>query len=349
MPGGDSSAWIRSGSPLVHLLPSVYSPRMKFVRDELGGSTDCLVGDSPAMKKLRHTLARIAPYPRPILVRGERGVGKELVAQLLNALSPRAARPFITVNCGAVPHGVMGSEIFGHEKGAFTSATGLRAGKLEMADGGTLFLDEIGNMPLELQKMLVRVIEYQRFERVGGSRPIEVDVRIIAATNADLDERVRRGEFLADLYDRIRYAEIRVPLLGERREDIPDLSRHFLERLISEMPWLQVRRISDAALVELSLRPWPGNVRELRAAIETAAVLCDSSEIQTCDLPPRRGEPSCGPVDGGFHEQVCAFERRVLVEAIRSSRNGRSAAQKLLLSYDQFRRLVRKHELALNE
>lgn len=303
-----------------------------------------MIGDSRAMLDLFSAVEKVAQFPRPALIRGERGAGKEVIARLLHDLSPRQGHPFVEVNSAALSSGLIASEIFGHEKGSFTSATGRRIGKLEEANGGTLFLDEIGNMPLELQKLLLRVIEYQRFERIGGSEKISVDVRIIAATNMDLESAIERGLFNPDFFDRIRYAEIVVPPLRERKEDIPDLARHFLERLRTEMPSIQPTTISDEALVDLAMRPWPGNVRELRASVETAAVFSQGSAIRSHDLPPRRSD---GPTarGEGFEERVTGFESKLLIEALQSSPDLKAAAARLKLSYDQLRRLMKKHDL----
>ncbi len=296
------------------------------------------------MQELRRIIERVAPFPRPVLIRGPRGSGKEAVACLLHHFSPRQDKPFVVFNAAGLVSGLMASEIFGHEKGAFTSATDRRPGKLEQADGGTLFLDEIGNMPLDLQKLLLRVIEYQRFERVGGSGAIDVNVRIIAATNADLEEQIAAGEFSADLYDRIRYAEVHVPALYERREDIPDLASHFLAQIRVEMPWLPAARLADETLLDLAYRPWPGNVRELRATIEAAAVVADGAIIEARHLPPRRGELPVA-TEGDFTSRVAAFEKQLLAAALRTAPNGKSAAAALGLGYDQFRRLQKKHQL----
>lgn len=302
-----------------------------------------LIGDSRAMLDLLAAVEKVSQFPRPVLIRGERGAGKEIIARLLHELSPRQGRPFVEVNSAALPSGLIASEIFGHEKGAFTSATGRRIGKLEEANGGTLFLDEIGNMPLELQNLLLRAIEYQRFERIGGAEKISVNVRIVAATNMDLEAAIERGLFNPDLFDRIRYAEIVVPPLRERKEDIPDLARHFLEHLRTEMPSVRPTTISDDALVDLAMRPWPGNVRELRAAVETAAVFSQSAAIQSHDLPPRRSsDQTC---DAGFDERVSAFERKILTESLQSANDLTIAASRLKLSYDQLRRLLKKHGL----
>lgn len=303
-----------------------------------------LVGNSPAMQELRRTIEKIAPFPRPVLIRGARGSGKEAVACLLHQLSPRKDKPFVVFNAAGLASGLMASEIFGHEKGAFTSATERRPGKLEQADSGTLFLDEIGNMPLDLQKLLLRVIEYQRFERVGGSGTVEVDARIIAATNADLEELIAAGAFSADLYDRIRYAEVRVPALYERREDIPDLAGHFLTQIRAEMPWLSAHRLADETLLDLAYRPWPGNVRELRATVEAAAVMADGAAVESRHLPPLRGE-SPAATETDFVARVAAFEKQLLHDALRTAPHGKAAAAALGLGYDQFRRLQKKHQL----
>lgn len=315
-----------------------------FSKTSAGGQV--FVGTSDSVVALHEQIKKMAAFPRPVLVLGERGVGKELVARMLHELSPRSERPFVVVNSGAVAEGLMASEVFGHERGAFTSATNRRRGKLEEADGGALFLDEIANMPLDLQRLLIRVIEYQEFERVGGTEKVRVEARIIAATNADLEERVEDGSFLPDLYDRLRFGVIRVPPLRGCRDDIPDLARHFLRNIKSEMPWLTAEKISDDAIVELMTRPWPGNVRELRAAVETAAVLAEGAAIECGDLPDHRRSRMPGTEEAsGFADQVAAYEKKLLLGALESSSTRKDAAKRLELSYDQFRRLAKKHNL----
>jgi DNA-binding NtrC family response regulator len=222
-----------------------------------------IVGDSQAMRTVMTKIEKVAPVPRPVLVLGPRGTGKELGARAIHMLSPRASEPYITINCAAVAESLLESELFGHEEGAFTGATKQKEGKFELADGGTLFLDEIGNMSLEFQAKILRILEYQRFERVAGSDSIQVDVRVIAATNVDLRSAMDEGRFRRDLYDRLAFEVIDLPPLRDRLDDIPVLAMHFLERFKEEVSGLRVQGISEAALERLTAYDFPGNVREL--------------------------------------------------------------------------------------
>jgi DNA-binding NtrC family response regulator len=305
-----------------------------------------LVGDSPALCALRAEIHKFAAFPRPVLIRGERGTGKELVAQALHAASARAIGPFLTVNCAGFVGGLSASEFFGHEKGAFTGAAARRIGLFEEADGGSLFLDEIGNMPLELQRLLLRAIEYRTFRRIGGTRDLEADVRIIAASNVALEER---PDFLPDLLDRLRYVEIRVPPLKERLDDIPLLAEHFLEAIRKEAPMIRAEGLDASALAALRARPWPGNVRELKAAVERAAFGGNGPLIKASDLEPTSAAASSSPaslaVAKTVRQETAALERARIEEALRLHKTLRAAAPALGLSYDALRRLIRKHGL----
>src|SRR5688572_5732803 len=214
------------------------------------------------MRNVMTKIERVAPVPRPVLVLGPRGTGKELVARAIHQLSRRATEPYVTINCAAVAESLLESELFGHEEGAFTGATKQKEGKFELADGGTLFLDEIGNMSLDFQAKILRVLEYQRFERVAGAESIQVDVRVIAATNADLQLAMDYGKFRRDLYDRLTFEVIVLPPLRERPDDIPALAAHFIGRFREEVSGLPVREISADALDCLARYDFPGNVRE---------------------------------------------------------------------------------------
>mgnify|MGYP000815697772 CR=1 FL=1 len=234
--------------------------------------TEQIIGTSPQMEHVRQLIDKVAPCEARVLITGENGTGKELVARWLHAKSSRAAAPFVEVNCAAIPSELIESELFGHEKGAFTSAIKQRKGKFEQADGGTLFMDEIGDMSPAAQAKVLRALQENRISRVGGDKEIEVDVRVIAATNKDLKELIRRGEFREDLYHRIGVVVIRVPALREHAGDIPQLVGHFI-RTISEEYGTAPKPIDRAALEALQGMPWSGNIRELRNVVERLIVL----------------------------------------------------------------------------
>ena len=243
-----------------------------------------IIGRSDAVGRLREKLALVAPTNASVLITGENGTGKELVARALHALSRRAPHAFVEVNCAAIPEDLIESELFGHEKGAFTGASSRHRGKFDLAHEGTLFLDEIGDMSLKTQAKILRILEEQRFERVGGSRPIQVDVRVVAATNKNLEEEIAKGGFREDLYHRINVLPLTVPPLRERREDIPLLAAHFLQEL-SEGGDAPAKTFSPAALEALTALPWPGNVRELKNFVFRLAILSPGAVIDTADLP----------------------------------------------------------------
>lgn len=242
-----------------------------------------LVGDSPQMQQLRETIGRIAVSDATALVRGESGVGKELVARAIHFNSNRRAGPFVCLNCAALTESLLESELFGHEKGSFTGATEKKIGKFEQADGGTLFLDEVGEMPMAIQAKFLRVLEGQSYERVGGNTSIKSDVRVVGATNRDLEAAVESGDFRRDLFFRLQILEIQVPALREHSSDIPPLADHFLDRCGSRLSQ-QGLRLSEEAMQALCNYDWPGNVRELRNVIERAVVLADGVEILASDI-----------------------------------------------------------------
>jgi DNA-binding NtrC family response regulator len=246
------------------------------------GRPDFIATD-PAMQAVMDTIARVGPSDANVLITGEHGTGKEVVAQTLHALSDRASRPLVAVNTGAIPDGIFESELFGHVKGAFTDARTDRIGRFELADGGTIFLDEIGNVPLRQQAKLLRVLESGEVERVGSSRPRKVNVRVLSATNSDLPTACASGQFREDLLFRLNTVEIHVPALRERREDIPVLASHFLGRYAARYR-RQVKSFDPAALLALKQYSWPGNVRELEHTIERAVLMCRTGEIQPADL-----------------------------------------------------------------
>ncbi|HTM20207.1 MAG TPA: sigma-54 dependent transcriptional regulator [Kofleriaceae bacterium] len=314
-----------------------------------------IVGGSMVLTQVMGIVERVAPVPRPVLVLGERGTGKELIARAIHHLSPRSGEPFVTINCAAVPESLLESELFGHEEGAFTGATKRKEGKFELADGGTLFLDEIGNMSLDFQAKILRVLEYQRFERVAGAEAIQVDVRVIAATNADLRIAMAEGKFRRDLYDRLAFEVIRLPALRERMDDVPSLAAHFLGRFREEVG-IDVDEISAEALDRLAAYDWPGNVRELKNVVERAVYSARAKVITGADieaaLPPDRDAPAAEAaafVDDPslpLAERVDAFERTLCRDALERTRfNQREAAEMLGLTYDQFRQRYRKYGL----
>jgi DNA-binding NtrC family response regulator len=244
-----------------------------------------IIGESAPIQEVLVKIEQMAPVSSTVLIQGESGTGKELVAKAIHDLSPRRGQAFIAVNCAALPETLLESELFGHEKGSFTGAAERRLGRFELADGGTIFLDEIGEIPVSTQVKLLRVLESRSFFRVGGTQPIKVDVRVIAATNRDLKERVGLREFRDDLYYRLNVLNIYLPPLRERREDIPLLVRRFIRELAVQHD-RTFRGITPEAMQRLVSAPWPGNVRQLRNLIESMVVLAPGSEIRASDIPP---------------------------------------------------------------
>ncbi|MDL1971498.1 MAG: sigma-54 dependent transcriptional regulator [Candidatus Desulfofervidaceae bacterium] len=275
-----------------------------------------LTGQSKAMQRVKEQIRRVAPTNASVLITGENGTGKELVARAIHYYSKRAHGPFIEVNCAAIPDDLIESELFGHEKGAFTGAHTRKRGKFDLAHGGTLFLDEIGDMSSKTQAKVLRVIQEQRFERVGGTKTIQVDVRIVAATNKNLEEEINKGNFRADLYYRLNVVPIEVPPLRERKEDIPLLVEEFLKEFASEIH-LGQKKIDEEALHLLMQYDWPGNVRELKNIIERLVIMTPGEVITAKDIPEsiaKRKEHS--PVDffsiDNFKEAKTLFEREYL-------------------------------------
>jgi DNA-binding NtrC family response regulator len=266
------------------LRSSGFREEIRSLRGELRelGRFGALIGRSPAMQAVYDLLAKVAPTDATVLVTGESGTGKELVAETVHRLSRRAQRPFVAVNCGAISGNLIESELFGHERGSFTGAERQRKGVFERAHTGTLFLDEISEMPVELQVKLLRVLETGSFARVGGEKPIEVDVRVVAASNRDLDAAVADGKFRADLLYRLRVVPVELPPLRERGEDVAVLAQHFLDEFARQQG--SRKRFSAAALAALVACPWPGNVRELRNAVQQASILA-GEEIGVEHLP----------------------------------------------------------------
>jgi transcriptional regulator with GAF, ATPase, and Fis domain len=243
-----------------------------------------MIGESPAMAKVYRFVAQVAPSDSTVLIAGESGTGKELVARALHRNSPRATKPLVAINCAALTENLLEDELFGHERGAFTGAIAQKKGKFEMADGGTLFLDEVGELAPNLQAKLLRVLQEREFDRVGGTRPIRVDVRIVAATNLDLEAAVKATTFRQDLFFRLNVVRIMMPALRERPEDIPSLASHF-SRKLSPKTKRRISGISHAAEAALCRYDWPGNVRELENAIERAMVLGSGDLLLPEDLP----------------------------------------------------------------
>jgi DNA-binding NtrC family response regulator len=286
-------------------------------KDELS-----LIGDSGPMSSLRALIERAAPSDLPILILGENGTGKELVARAIHELSPRRTQPFLKMNCAAVPAELVESELFGHEKGAFSGALAQRRGRFEQADGGTLFLDEIGDMPAAMQAKLLRVLQGGELSRVGGSGEIKVDVRVISATNRDIDTLLGDGRFREDLYYRINTLTLKVPALRERPGDVPALAGHFAAAACRRNAW-KPRQFSTEALELLRQQPWKGNVRELRNVVERALILTAADPILPQDLrtalpaaAPAR--PGAIPVEGTLRDLVDAHERDVIRERLRA-------------------------------
>lgn len=349
-------------------------------RSETPVQIDEALGQSEAFLEFQERLSEVAPINRPILLIGERGTGKELAATRLHFLSNRWQGPFVALNCSALAPSLIESELFGHERGAFTGAAQRRTGRFEAADSGTLFLDEIGNIPLEAQEKILRVVEYGAFERVGSSQSIDVDVRIIAATNIDLTEKAKKGLFMRDLLDRLSFEVLYLPPLRERSGDIAFLSNHFAARMAFEMGRKGIPRFSKEADAELEAYHWPGNVRELKNVVERAVYRSNSSIIKEIifnpfqdpfekpqddalsmvenkDSQPLEGNDSSPEIFKGhedlmdmpLQEAVWEFKVRLLERALETAKyNQKKATQILGMTYHQFRGLYRKYKESKN-
>ncbi len=263
-----------------------------------------IIGEAPAMQEVFRAIGRLSHSNITVLINGESGTGKELVAQALHRHSPRARAPFIALNMAAIPKDLMESELFGHEKGAFTGAASLRRGRFEQADGGTLFLDEIGDMPADTQTRLLRVLADGEFYRVGGHTPVKVDVRIIAATHQNLENLVQEGKFREDLFHRLNVIRIHIPRLSDRREDIPSLTRHFLNRAAQELS-VEPKLLKAETEEYLKQLPWPGNVRQLENTCRWITVMASGREVHVSDLPPEllQQRPDT-PADAGWEQAL---------------------------------------------
>ncbi len=284
-----------------------------------------LVGSGAAMKKLAAQIDRVAASETRVCILGETGTGKELVARAIHEKSPRREQAFITLNCAAVPAELIESELFGHEKGSFTGATARHLGKFEQADGGTLFLDEIGDMPVAMQAKLLRVLEEGEVERVGGDKPIKVNVRVVVATHRNLEELVKQNGFRSDLFHRIYVFPLQLPPLRERPEDFPELAAHFARQVAKQNGWKE-KAFADDAIAELRKYNWPGNVRELRNVVERLVLLASDDSVSAADvrlaLPSsastsRDGSTSAATGSGTLVERTEGFEREVLLTEIR--------------------------------
>jgi two-component system response regulator AtoC len=329
---------------LVHKIRSLVSSRKREDLIEAGartaGGSARLVGESPALRSLKVLVDRVAPQSVTVLVTGESGTGKEVVAREIHARSPRAEEPFIAVNIGGIHAELMESELFGHERGAFTGAESRKLGLFELAGAGTLFLDEIGEMPLPLQVKLLRVLQERKIRRLGGSRDIPIDARIISATNRDIDALVREGRFRDDLFYRLNVVRIAVPPLRERAEDIPLLAGFLLERIAARMGKPR-KELTPAALDALSSYPFPGNIRELENVLERAMIYCEGDMIETVDLdlhglPSRLASASASGAGRGGDiltdkvEPLEELERRAIIQALAKWRGNRTRASEEL-------------------
>jgi psp operon transcriptional activator len=338
---------------------------------------DQFIGQSLAFLDAVERASRAAPLNRPVLVIGERGTGKELIAERLHHLSSRWAGPLIIMNCAALPENLIEAELFGHEAGSFTGAAKTRHGRFEEADGGTLFLDELGTLSMPAQDRLLRATEYGEITRIGASRPISVDVRIVAATNENLPAQVDRGKFRADLLDRLSFEVITLPPLRAREGDVPLLAEHFGRRMGVELDWPNWPGFTARARADLDAYPWPGNVRELRNVVERAVYRHEDPErpidvinfdpfhspwAPTSNLAPPVAAPHFvveeieqpslgGPMPpstptSDFRAAVANYERELLEDALRRNRfNQRATAAALNLSYDQLRHALKRHRL----
>jgi transcriptional regulator with GAF, ATPase, and Fis domain len=302
-----------------------------------------LVGESARMKEIFQFLARVAPAESTVLIEGESGTGKELVARALHRNSHRAEKPFVAINCAAIPETLLESDLFGHERGAFTGAAVLKKGRLEVADGGVVFLDEIGELAPALQVKLLRVLQEREFERVGGTHTIKVDVRLIAATNRDLDEAVHKGEFRQDLYYRLAVVRLLMPALREHRDDIPMLVRHFVQKYAKRSK-VKPKPVSREAMAALIHYEWPGNVRELENAVERALVMGSSDAVLLEDLPESllEQESPAEMHEGKYHASVKELKKQLIVDAVEQTRGNYVEAAGILGVHPNYlHRLIR--------
>jgi Nif-specific regulatory protein len=310
-----------------------------------------MVGESSAMRDMYRRIARVAPTDSTVLITGESGTGKELVARAIHRNSPRAQKPFVAINCAAITETLLESELFGHERGAFTGAIAQKKGKLETAEGGTVFLDEIGELSPALQSKLLRVLQEREFDRVGGTTCVRVDFRLLAATNRDLGEAIAAGLFRRDLYYRLNVVSLALPPLRERREDIPLLASWFIRRYADKAK-RPVAGFSADALACLTMYEWPGNVRELENAVEHAVVLGLDPIIARDDLPDAVAEAGASATAGArpaaahFHDTVKQTKKDLIVRAVEEANGNYSAAARLLgLHPNYLHRLIKNLQL----
>jgi transcriptional regulator with GAF, ATPase, and Fis domain len=306
-----------------------------------------MIGDSPPMREVYQFIAKAAPSDSTVLITGESGTGKELVARAIHRNSRRSSKPFVAINCAALTEALLESELFGHEKGAFTGAISQKKGKLEVADRGTVFLDEMGELAPAIQAKLLRVLQDQQFERVGGTRPIKVDIRLIAATNRDIDEAVQTGIVRRDLYYRLNVVSMKMPPLRERGEDIRLLARYFA-RKCAEKSKRKISGISAEAEACLLAYDWPGNVRELENAIERAVVLGSTEVLLPEDLPEPIIEVQTIPPNStaALHDAVRESKKQIILKALDQTDGDYSEAARLLgLHVNNLHRLIRNLDL----
>src|SRR5713226_7404312 len=295
-----------------------------------------IVGESPRVIEVSRDIQKVAPTDSTVLLQGESGTGKELFARAIHQLSPRRGRPFVPINCAAIPDTLIENELFGHEKGAFTGATGRQLGKFELADTGTIFLDEIGELGLSVQSKVLRVLQERRFDRIGGTATIDVDVRVICATNRTLSDDVKQGRFREDLFFRINVFPVTIPPLRARREDIDALTDFFLQKFARELK-KPLLRIAAEARAALRAYDWPGNIRELENCIERAAILCDNATIEAADLQLGAGSEQrigdvfdlSGSLADATERATRAVEKAKIAEALRGTSSRSDAADRL--------------------
>ena len=308
-----------------------------------------LVGEGARMKEIFQFLARVAPTESTVLITGESGTGKELAARALHRNSHRSNKPFVAINCAAIPETLLESDLFGHERGAFSGASAQKKGRLEVADGGVVFLDEIGELVPALQVKLLRVLQEREFERVGGTHPIKIDIRLIAATNRDLEAAVKRGEFRQDLYYRLAVVQLTMPSLRDRREDVPMLTRHFVQKNAKRCK-VKAKPVSREAMAALVNYEWPGNVRELENAIERALVMGTSDIVLLEDLPESLLEQSPPEQlhEGKYHSSVKELKKQLILDAVEQTRGNYVEAAGILGVHPNYlHRLIRN--LALKD